>query len=659
MWIWQETRAASVVTTSSMSSVFASTQVNGQTRSSTLGTGTSGTTTVISETISSFVSQTQSQGVTLYEGGFQAEVDAQGATTILNEAGATAIANTIIAHLGRTLAVNGAFTITAATTNGTSSTSVSTLSINSVAGSVQTVALLSFGTTNGTSTHSSVFFSTTQAYSNPYVSTTAATTETMNASVSETSTRQSNFPTSTSSTRTATTTGTATSTTVSYMTSTTASSEDTFTTSVSSVVVSTVTTYLTANVPLGAITFDTVVQADATDWLWSVSAGGTGPVTAIGASFTRTTFSASATGGSVQAATFDLAATATVDFTYLQTTYTSATIGSSATTSSVSTYLVGVVPTISVTTTGGTTTSSTVGEGVPLTVFSTASISYTTTAATTYTFSISSATVVDNGPVLTAANWSSSSAGMDVVITTYSGGTSLTSITYTFPVSNFNTFESGTSSVTITGTTHRTTAGDSTTVTKGTASESTFEGVTVASATMGMIYIQNLVTSGGDLTFTDVTIGQGWQATPTDFGRQQPMGTNIGGIGAVATQAFGWPQASVAVLPVGDTAVTITLAGLVPTSLKNTVETTALGGFGWDSTETTTVANTPGVQRQTLCDSFSNTTTSQVTWNSTNLTLTLGPGDGIAVEAIPIAESTTAPDTSSNPFLQFPAFPNA
>jgi len=158
------------------------------------------------------------------------------------------------------------------------------------------------------------------------------------------------------------------------------------------------------------------------------------------------------------------------------------------------------------------------------------------------------------------------------------------------------------------------------------------------------------------LYVTDTTVGPGWQATPTGFGSDTSVGTNIGGPSAITGQALGYPSVSVGVPASTDTPFTV--AGAVNTTLVNQVSGTAWGGFDWISTTSTVGTQTVGILRITTCDSFSNTSTLETTFDTVHSTYSIASGQGIAAETVPVVYSSTAPGNAV-PVLTFSAFPSS
>jgi len=194
-------------------------------------------------------------------------------------------------------------------------------------------------------------------------------------------------------------------------------------------------------------------------------------------------------------------------------------------------------------------------------------------------------------------------------------------------------------------------------------------GATLTSATTSLTYLQHLQTSALPPTYADTTIGQGWQPTPTTFGSSEPIGTNISGPPNVTFGATGFPASvSVAVVPssttttrVGVPSTTSTsyaaaIVGAVNSTLQNTIQTSVMGGFDWNSTASTVISNTGGIERITTCDSFSNTGTTQITWSGPGTTSSVLPGDGMAAESVPMVATNSSMDTPIN-FINYPAYP--
>jgi hypothetical protein len=191
---------------------------------------------------------------------------------------------------------------------------------------------------------------------------------------------------------------------------------------------------------------------------------------------------------------------------------------------------------------------------------------------------------------------------------------------------------------------------------------------------------------------TAVTIGEGYQVWPL-VGRGQAFGTNFtanqsliisqadGAFGTslrtpeldASTVAFAVPGFSVTsefrtsdsrahityqttTGTVSLTAtVSITTVGAVNSTLSNTRSTTQFGGYGWNSTVSTTITAQSGRHRATIVDSSSWTTT-DINWSSTTTSFSIAPGQAIGLQALPIARSTTS-TIAANPFLNYSRTP--
>jgi hypothetical protein len=157
------------------------------------------------------------------------------------------------------------------------------------------------------------------------------------------------------------------------------------------------------------------------------------------------------------------------------------------------------------------------------------------------------------------------------------------------------------------------------------------------------------------LTVTDTTIGNGWQASPSSFGRANSVGTNIIGPTAITAQALGYTGVSV---DVATGTVTVGIAGTVNTTLKNQLSSTRVGGFDWSLTSSTVATQTQGILRLTTCDSFSNTGTVETTFDTSHSTYSIASGQGIAAESVPMVNSSSN-TSGGTPYLSFAAFPSS
>ena len=165
-----------------------------------------------------------------------------------------------------------------------------------------------------------------------------------------------------------------------------------------------------------------------------------------------------------------------------------------------------------------------------------------------------------------------------------------------------------------------------------------------------------LGTTGDFPTYYDTTIGQGWES-PGSLGAGEPIGTNITGIGNAGETALGWAGLSMAVPASTDTP---GLQGSVPATLQTQIYASdggQMGGFDWNSTSTTSATFQPGIYRLTTCDSYTNTATTLRTYSPTSSTRAVAPGQGLAMETVPQAASSTIDYQAGYPFLQFSAFP--
>lgn len=496
----------------------------------------------------------------------------------------------------------------------------------------------------------------TQSFSFPnngtiaYSYTTSTRTTSVGFTATTTVTREFDFPgtTTVSVSSTTTTAGTpsTTSTTASANSTASSSSAETVTTS-SATTTSTSQTFTPTTSIVLSVCFDTVAIAESTDWAWSVTTTGSDSLGSIGASFTRTTFSATNSGGSAPCATPTLDNSVVVQtVTYSSTTYDTSSITSTVRTTTASTY--------NVATAGVGGLASFPITAAPLT----ASVTYTTSTSTAYTF-FTSATVTEELLVDSFAGNTFVASFTDTVTTTFSGGTSLSMLSYTLP-EPANAIEARTGSET----------GSIGVPSQGTFTQVDNMGVTVASASVTLKFPHAMMTSGATPKFLDTTVGPGWQV-PSSMGAGAPIGTNVSA-SAAAEVALGWPAVSVPVLNSTDTA---NVAGAVPSTFVNLQETSRMGGFSWNTSASTVITLTGSqtssstdslgnpttvtvdapakIWRATTADSFSNTATTEY---STSV-ISIGPGQGIAFESVPEVASQSSQDSPA-PFLNFPAFPS-
>jgi len=501
-----------------------------------------------------------------------------------------------------------------------------------------------------------------------YSYSTTSTNATITATISISTTEGYNFLTTITSSATETTTGSPSTTTYSFQTTATTSSTNSEATSKTATSTTTIQAYATTTA-LQNVVLDTIVAADSTDWLWQVTTTGTGDLSSLGASFTRTTFSATSALATSVIGYASEPGTNTAYLTFTSATTATSTITSSTVSSFSSSYSVAVIPTTTTLNTRLATVTTTISAAVPLTGTSAATVTYTSSAATTLTYSTRASSTVSLITYVGGLGQTVASTVNETDITTFAGGTITTSFSYTIPVPVGSVFLTGTESYnagvpttyssTFTSSTH---PGSSYSFTFNCTnySASVLAGAQVAAATgssagVTVGYTNDSQGQGSMFFATDTTIGKGWQPTPSSFGGANPIGTNINGPTAITQQALGYPQASVAV-PSGT--VTVGIAGAVNTTLTNQLSTTAIGGFDWSSTASTVVTQTQGILRITTCDSFSNTGTVETTFDTSHSTYSIASGQGIAAESVPMVNSSSN-TSGGTPYLSFAAFPSS
>lgn len=492
----------------------------------------------------------------------------------------------------------------------------------------ETVVTASGRTINGVggSTSGSGSVSVTATSAGTFTIAAATTTYSTSTTIQDTigATLTSSYPESTIATLTGTTTG------IPSTTSTTSSS----TTSVSVTYTALTTQTDTATTSLATVlsttaaftaAIGTVAVADSTDWGWFMTTTGQGPAESIGASFTQTTFGPVLVLESQLATT--IKTTAAPPFqTFTITTWTTnstPTTLTNTTSASVS-YVVGTATT-------GT-------NGVPFGTAS-SSMSVTTTTSSTYTIaSLSSATTT------TYAYSGHTSSGLQgfSYVTTWNGTTVTTYSTWSFTdsvlVFTLQTINST-----------RTVGGTSSTATLVTSQ--TEDGATAGfNSTLQSPVNVSLAPSPAWL---DATLPAGWQVQGSS-GAGEPIGSNLGGGASVTETALAWPDISTPVLGTANT-YTFTDDGAQVISESMSHSRTRLGGISWNSSSTILTVG-PGILRQTTADSFSVTSTTESTCDTSNSTIRVAIGEGLAFESVPLCGSTTA-STTAVPFLNFPAFP--
>lgn len=464
-----------------------------------------------------------------------------------------------------------------------------------------------------------------------YNYTTTASTSTGSVQSTSTSTRTSAFLST--STTSVTTTGAPTST--SATTSANSSSADTFTTSTTRNTTKTFTTYssTTASTPFY---LDLIAEADTNDWAWEVTTSGSGLASDVGSSFTKTTFTAQGVGTSTVVNYYNPFTDLATSYSYSRPSFSSTTTTSTVSTTTISTY---------------STAASTVGS-VPFSSVVGATINYTTSRATTFTFSHTSTTTtasINLNSITTTATSSST------VTTTYALGTSTMLVTWTHPSANSVTRASGSASFT-----------------NATRTQMVADAVSVVSA--GLLNPWRSVATSLDaarFSMREITIGAGYQS-PQAIGRTEPIGTNLspgsttstttnstttmtttGGINStVGSLGLGWPRTDR--VPIIEQPSAINIGGSVPITLTNSRTSTAGGGYGWNSTESTLVSVSSGAHQITTANS---TTTGSFTtsWTSTDSTMSIGTGEQFVAEVIPLIRSVLG--NTYLPFANFSAFP--
>jgi hypothetical protein len=657
MWTWETTRAAVLAGTSSYSST--------ETSSATVN----GSTTVFTETpvgasqstASSFMSATSSEaGATQEWSSVQDFVVYQNVTFVHIESGTVVGSNST------------SFGPVNSSTSTHSHSQFSALTISNLTNS----AGLTNATTSvtGTSTHTTLVTVSAPTFTQSYVYSTQTSTTNTPVVTTATSTLGATYPNTSTTSFTETTTGTPTSTTYSALTTVLSSSTYSATVSVTSTANFTTTVNNTSSAANQFVLYDTVVLAASTDWLWSLTAAGPGDPTAVAASFTQTTISFTFGSVTVPVGSYNPTATlATVTYTSASS-YQSTTTTYTTSASTSSTYAVGAVPTTT-TTTFGSTTGTTVAAALPLTSTVSETITYLTTQGTTLTYcsqqTVSSSFAYNVGTSVTAVFTQTDGT----FVTTGAGGTLTTLVTYTQPSANganpqgaetifigdgdYSSFQTvqlinGTSTVTVTNSTTQIASGVDI-IGQTNASASTY----ASGAQAAQTFTSAVDPGGATITFesmlsvTDSTIPPGWQPTPSSFGADNSVGTNISGPSSIEATGSGWPSVSLAV-PTGTE--TYILTGTVPTTDVNQLTTTAFGGFDWVSTTSTKGTLTVGILRVTTCDSFSNTGTTESTFDTGHSTYSMASGQGAAAETVPAVYSASS-SQEPNPFVAFPAFP--
>ena len=248
------------------------------------------------------------------------------------------------------------------------------------------------------------------------------------------------------------------------------------------------------------------------------------------------------------------------------------------------------------------------------------------------------------------------------VTTTWALGSTTTAITWFFPVQG-NVIFQPTASRTTSASSHRSTI--------NTPGQFTISVVSIQNGTSGV----NGGVTGGAATFTQICpqnlqseadfpcpprilrVAGGIQS-PQSIGPGEPVGTNISASDTVTESALGW-LSDVTVPVIADSAASITLQGSVDTTNSIISQTSRFGGFGFNSLAATVATIPNGIVQMTTCDSFSNTTTLNSTFDPvTNSTYQISQGQGMAVETVPQVASQSSQDTPIL-FLNYPAFTTA
>lgn len=452
----------------------------------------------------------------------------------------------------------------------------------------------------------------------------------------------------------------------------TGSSADTYTTSTGVTTTNrTETYYLIGTYTTGAL-LDTIVHGTLSDWLWKVTTTGTGAVTDVGDSFESTTISITVTGTSISFGTAIYTGTPTTSyFTYTQTTWEDSTVTLGSMTTTISTYR-----------TAGPASGSMVFP-LPSTTY-TATITHTTTSAVTVTFQNSITSEIELA-VYTDGTTTYSTASTATLTTTLSDGTMLTTISYSeVKAHSFWTTRQSLEQSTAEGDENIWEDGDTTYSDTFDSYEGTTDDRTRGKADATVIASFSSVSGdqGGTLTHLLRTVGDGFQAYSL-IGRDQPYGTNLslGFSVKLSGTASAWPNgprtpflsptteswvsASTSFTSqyvpsdnaiyltsktvTGTATDTSTTSGVISTqggplasTLKNVKSTTAFGGYGWSSTEGTTLQNTStaGAHRATTVDN-STWGTTILDWKATS-TYSLSAGRAIVMDQLPVVHSTSA-----------------
>ncbi len=517
-----------------------------------------------------------------------------------------------------------------------------------------------------------------------------AHTVTITQTVTTSSSRSSTYPTA------GTTTGTTQST----------SSSESYTWSTTITATKASASYATASY-LWPMKVHTICEAESNDWPWIVTSPGLSIISDNGASFTKTTISEVGSGGTSPAVyvsvtagistqaliglsqvTNSNATTARMTVSQTITSFSSASMTSTTQTTSTSTYQMAGPASDSALLPYSVTRTVTISH----TTSRTTQFTYTRTTTATNTFTAASVTEATTTSAFTSTFTSTNAAG--TVPTTIAHSSIVLAVGTTQVV--FSTSGDIASTTRSSSTSAGTIANSSTTVSESSSANSG-NGTGNAPAQGGNSFTatnffkENVGVTGPTPTVTAVTIGEGFQIWPL-LGRTQSAGTNItanfsliipqaeGAFGTSLktpllddrTVAFAIPGFSVTSQwktsdskayityqtttgTVSSTAtVSIALAGSVNLTLSNTRTTTQFGGYGWDSTASTSITNRTGVHLATIVDGTSWTTT-MLDWGAST-SFAVAPGQAIALQAVPVASSASS-SASPNPYLNFPLHP--
>lgn len=472
---------------------------------------------------------------------------------------------------------------------------------------------------------------------------TSNTTATFNTTV--TSTRVSSYRSGSSTTSTALSSTSTITTTIDG--SFTTSSVDSITTTATTNTSCSTIVYLTASAPYLTVDLITVIVASTTDWLWSTTTTGTGQVASIAASFTSQTFYYSTVVTPSNSFFIDFTDKGvTYNYTVTTTNYNSSSKTISIATTSSSTYSTGAPHTGNTSMPPSTTSAAT----VTYATFSVRSITYSTSVTTTRSSSI----------LGQSSLWTNQqrTTGQNFIITSYSGGTTVTIFTTTdiaYTAAGF-TGNSSTGTATNVVTSTNNVNGTSLISSGSTTASGATTLVTSSNFTTANTYPSAVTDPTSSLSYLDATIGPGFQVYGS-LGAGQSIGTNVSAPSSLKLPfATAFPATvDTPILSQSSDSGAITLIGAVPTTLQNYHTSNVLGGVSWNSTVATTVSAQPGLYSATVYDGTTTSTTT-LSFDSTVNTFVLNPGYGLAVEPMPRAYSK--PSTALNPLLAFTAFPS-